>query len=76
MKRKLKSTVGWDCAVAMLSVGCRTAHNIAGDWQSVFYLNQGGHLVLRITDTGQHVLKASIYNVDDVNVDGVPENTL
>ena len=73
MKRKLKSTVQWACAVAMLSVGCRTAHNIAGDWQSVFYLNQGGHLVLRITDTGQHVLKASIYNVDDVSVDGVPD---
>ena len=73
MKRKLKSTVQCACAVAMLSVGCRTAHNIAGDWQSVFYLNQGGHLVLRITDTGPHVLKASIYNVDDVTLDGVPD---
>ena len=49
----------------MLSVGCGPAHKIAGDWQSVFYLNQGGHLVLRITDTGHHVLKASLYNVDD-----------
>lgn len=65
MKRKLKRTVQWACVLAMLPVGCRTAHNIAGDWQSVFYLNQGGHLVLRITETGHHVLKASIYNVDD-----------
>jgi hypothetical protein len=73
VKRKLKSIVQWTCAVVMLSVGCHSAHHIAGDWQSVFYLNQGGHLVLRIADTGQHVFKASIYNVDDVNVDGVPD---
>jgi hypothetical protein len=73
VKRKLNSIVPWACAVVVLSVGCRPRHNIAGDWQSVFYLNQGGHLVLRITDTGQHVLKASIYNVDDLNVDGVPD---
>lgn len=65
MKIKLKSIVQWVCAVVILSVGCGPAHNIAGDWQSVFYLNQGGHIVLRITDARQHVLKASLYNVDD-----------
>jgi len=28
-------------------------------------LNKGGHIVLRITDTEPHVLKASLYDVDD-----------